>query len=176
MNLHKINDGFIQLEQISRKIERMEQNGENPILIDELKDQLQKEFDNADLLLTEKLDNMMYFIINKEADIKALKEESARLSKRAMSRQKTIDYIKKTVIKTALENTKTGKHKSVIGSFYPMNTESVEIKQLELIPDSYKKEITEIRVDKSEIKKALKEGEKIQGAELKKNTSIVFRK
>lgn len=176
MNLYKINDGFIQLEQISRKIEEMEEAVENPVLIDEMKEQLKKEFETAGELLSEKLDNVMYMLINSEAEIKALKAESERLSKKAKSKEKQIDYIKRTLIKEALENTETGKHKSLVGSLYTMNTQAVEITDCNIIPADFKKEVIEVKIDKKGIKDKLKAGEKITGAYLKENKSVVFRK
>ena len=176
MRLHEINNGFIQLEQISRKIQHMEEDGANQLLVDELKDQLAKEFNEADMLLEEKLDNVMYMLINKESEVEQLKKESARLAKKAKARENQIDYMKRTLIKEALTNTKEGKHKSLVGSLYPMNTQSVEIIDIDKIPDFYKESITTIKTNKKEIKKAHKEGETVPGVEIKNNTSIVFRK
>ena len=126
MKLYELNDGFIQLQKISAMIEEMEEQGENPILIEEMKEKLKGEFDIASNLLAEKLDNIMYMLINKEAEIEAIKKESERLAKKAKSRQNSIDWIKRNLIKEALSHTEEGKHKSAVGSLYTMKTEAVE--------------------------------------------------
>lgn len=176
MKLYELNNGFIQLEKISRSIEEMEENGENPILIDGLKEKLKEEFNIASNLLEEKLDNMMYMLLNKEAEIEVLKKESARLAKKAKARENNIKWIKRTILKEALSNLDDGKHKSVIGSLYIMKTKSLEITDCNLVKKKYKEKVVEFKIKKADMKEDLKEGKKVAGAYLKENQSVVFRK
>lgn len=173
MTLHKINDGFVKLEQLSKIIMEAEAKGED---VTDFKLQLKEEFSNAEIALSEKLDGVIFMIINQESDIKELKEESERLAKKAKSKQNQIDFYKKNLILPALQNLKDCKYKNIYGSLYINHSKSVEVVDASQVPAEYKKIETIEKIDKKVIKDKLKAGEKIAGVNLKESQSAVLRK
>ena len=113
----------------------------------------------------EKLEGCGAYIKNLEAEAKAIKEEADRLKKRAEQKQKNADRIREYVsnILQAAGETKFESAK-VVFSF--RKSEALNITDEEKLPAAYMVTKTETAPDKAAIKKALKAGELIEGAEI----------
>jgi len=128
---------------------------------------LQKGLDELAIKRENKIGNYCKFIKNCNAEVKMLKDEIDNLTKR-----KKVVENKSKFIKSMLESNMS------IGELYSdsnskiswRKSESVNIIDESSIPEDYTE--TEIKIKKSDIKKAIKAGHIISGAEIKINQNI----
>lgn len=117
-----------------------------------------------------KLDNIGAYIKNLEAEAKAIKEEIANLKKRMDAKTRKAERLRQYVTQDLLSHDEKKMETSRIKySFLP----STQVKVDEtVIPKKYIIKKIETRVDIAGIKKLLKEGHKIRGAELVENQNL----
>ena len=122
---------------------------------------------------TEKLESYVYIQKQFEADMAAYKAEKERMEKKMKTCQNAIDRMKSAVLEFM---NVTGVKKAKAGTFdlSIRKSESVNITDFLSIPEDYLK-FQEPKVDKAGIKKALKSGEQVSGAELTENLSLIVR-
>lgn len=113
----------------------------------------------------EKINSYCIVIRQLKADTDACKAEKKRFDERI----RCFDNAQKRM-KEALENfmTATGKDKAKTDKFtlYHTTSKTIKITDLNAVPDEYIKPRKEDDVMKSEIAKAIKDGEKVPGAEI----------
>lgn len=125
--------------------------------------------------LETKAESMAKLVKGIDGDVTALKEEENRLAKRrkALENKQTnikqylqnqfnvmgIDKVKTPLFTVALQN----------------NPPSVNILDEDLIPEQYKKTVTTTSIVKKDLLNALKEGQVIEGAEIKQGRSLRIR-
>jgi hypothetical protein len=123
-----------------------------------------------------KADSIACLLKNLDADILAIKAEESRLAERRKAKEKSYERIKEYLSSTlqiaGLDKIETARNKI---SF--RKSESVEVDEASFILWAQKNRddlLTYVapKVNKTEIKKALKNGEEIIGAELRVNTNI----
>lgn len=121
--------------------------------------------------LEEKVENFVYLIRNIEADVQAIKSEEERLYRKRKVLNRKVDTLKETIyntlIQTGTESIKYPTFKVAIR----LNPESVQVNRTDKIPSDYWKQ-ADPTLDKVKLKKALKEGEVIEGVELIRNKSL----
>ncbi len=118
-------------------------------------------------LLQQKSQNLIGYARNMELTIEAMKNEEKRISeKRRIAENKYTKF--KECTKECMEQGEFTKIETPIGTLsIAKNPISVEIYDEAQIPDEYKTKVVEIKVDKTAIKKALKEtGEIIPGTKI----------
>lgn len=118
-------------------------------------------------LLQQKSQNLIGYARNMELTIEAMKNEEKRISeKRRIAENKYTKF--KECTKECMEQGGFTKIETPIGTLsIAKNPISVEIYDEAQIPDEYKTKVIEIKVDKTAIKKALKEtGEIIPGTRI----------
>lgn len=115
--------------------------------------------------------NSFYFIRNKESELNAIDDEIKRLRELKEKKTKAIDRFK-NYVKECMVTLEQSKLDFGIGSFSLRKSTSTEITDLEKIPKEYLTEKVEIKPNKTEIKKALQNGEVIEGAVLQENMSL----
>ncbi len=118
-------------------------------------------------LLQQKSQNLIGYARNMELTIEAMKNEEKRISeKRRIAENKYTKF--KECTKECMEQGGFTKIETPIGTLsIAKNPISVEIYDEAQIPDEYKTKVIEIKVDKTAIKKALKEtGEIIPGTKI----------
>lgn len=127
--------------------------------------------DNIEL----KAESMAKLVRGIDGDVAALKEEETRLAKRRKAlenKQTNIKLFLENQLKTmGLDKVETPLFKVSIQN----NPPSVNILDEDLIPEQYKKTVTTTSLVKNDILKALKEGQVIEGAELKQGKSLRIR-
>ena len=147
------------------ELQRMLENGE----IDE-----QVYSDTVESLdIDTKISSICSVIRNLEADVVAFKAEKDRLAERQKTAENGIKRLKESLL-NYMQITNQSKVKQGVFSVRVNKSESVNIIDPLIIPTDYLK-FTEPQVNKAEIKKALKNGEVINGAELIENSSVVIR-
>lgn len=135
-------------------------------------------FDEIQMALSEKIENTMCFYKNLMSDVEAFKVEEKRLTERRKVKEKLAERLKNRIdsyIVAQYTDVETGEVDTANLNKWKMETpkvklgyrksESVEA-DVSLLPKEYLKVKTEVSADKTELKKALKDGKKIQGAEL----------
>lgn len=126
--------------------------------------------------LSEKLENYAMVIKNIESDIAGLKAEEGRLNERRKGMEGNVKRMK-----LAMENALlTSGQKSLKGEKFSFNVQKnkagLNILDENLIPQEYISEIKEVKVFKNdEILTKLKEGQAIEGVEIKQGQSIRIR-
>lgn len=125
-------------------------------------------FDELQLSLNEKLENIALWYKNLLADAAAYKAEKdnfAEKQKRATAKAESL--------KNYLDGALNGKKFSTVkvDVSYRKST-SVEVIDQEAIPEQYLRTVTTVSPDKTELAKALKVGEHIDGVELKESQNI----
>lgn len=172
MTVYELNKAYRTLNELFAKIEEAEREGED---VTEVKDQIAKEFEIADGLLEDKIENIARLLKNLDIEAKALKAEEEKLKKKRTSRENQINFIKEKLIKSAMEI--SGKEKIEAGIFKVSlrKSKSLEIIFEDKIPEKYKEVRQTIYISKPDIKKALDNGEEIEGVILKENKSVQVR-
>ena len=180
MKMYELQDALINLARASELISDAEDRGED---VTELQEELAHHWGQATMHVNDKVDGVIRLVKNLQAEAKACKEESDKLSKKAKSRDKQVQFIKDHLIKPTLDLLPSKKVKTIVGSAYFMNTEAVEITDQDAVPANYKELVETIKIDKKALKFDLKEKEEIPekireaipGCFLKKNVSVVIR-
>lgn len=117
-----------------------------------------------------KAENTAYVMREMQGDIKLLDDEIKRLQGRKKALENNMKRMKEYLL-NELEKANIPKVKTAIFTVYTQNNpESVEIENEELIPSEYK--IPKYTIDKSSIKKMLKEGKEIKGARLNQSKGV----
>lgn len=118
-----------------------------------------------------KLENIALYIKNTEAEAKAIKAEEEKLTKRRKSLENKAERLRDLMIysmQASQEPTlETARCKAKL-----KDNEVTEILDLESIPKEYIKVKVDKSADKTAIKKAIKAGEEITGAQLSIHTTI----
>lgn len=114
---------------------------------------------------SEKLDAIGAYIKNLASDVKALDDEIDKLTTRKKAKEKKIESLKKYVL-PFIEEMDDHKFESARVAFSMRSSESVNVLDENEIPKKYFTVKTERKLALNEIKKAIKAGKKIKGAEL----------
>ena len=122
--------------------------------------------------IEEKIENTAKFIKNTESDIVGIKAEIDRLTAMKKTKENAVERLKNNVEFAMKEK---GIDSMTVGTFKCgyRKSESVEITNLDVIPADYTK--VEIKADKTAIKKAIKAGEIVEGAEIKVNQNFYIK-
>lgn len=107
--------------------------------------------------------NIINFINSKVYDVETIEKEIKRLGELKSSRQKKIDKLKDYVVK-CMEKVKINKIETTAGNFSFRKGERVEIKRYSDIPAKFRTIEIKEKVDKVNIKKAIKAGLNVDGA------------
>lgn len=120
-----------------------------------------------------KLDNIGAYIKNLTAEMDALTAESKRLKERADRKKKQIERLK-DYVSQSLQASNESKFESSRVVFSFRKSESVSIPDIEKVPLKWLTKKVEYSPNKTEIKKALKEGIRVKGCEIevKQNLQI----
>ena len=173
------------LYEIDERLRLLEEIGVDSETGEILEDaELKQKYDEIHMDLATKIENTVCFIKNLNSDIEAFKTEEDNLKKRrqtkeklAESLQKYIDnYIKGIYIDDEgnLDTEKLNKYKfeTPKAKISYRKSVSVNVTDSTLIPQSYMTIKTTTTPDKKEIKKAIENGFKINGAELQINYNM----
>lgn len=133
---------------------------------------IQNILEMLDCSIEEKIENTAKYMVNVEADIQGIKAEIDRLNKVKKSKESTIETLKNNIQYSMQQK---GIEKLEVGTFKAgyRKSESVEIINLDVIPADFTK--VEIKADKTAIKKAIKSGEVVEGAEIKTNMNFFIK-
>lgn len=124
--------------------------------------------------LTDKCENILKLIKNKEAEISTLKNEEERLKKLRKFKENRLENLKE-YIKNQMVSMETKKIETTLGNFNLRNSESVEVEDIEVLEKKFIKTKLEKTADKNEIKKAIKNGENVAGAKLVSNVNLIIK-
>lgn len=174
MNLYEIDQRLLNLETYGVDTETGE------VAVSE--EDFQRMYEDIQMDMENKLINTACYIKNVQSDIEQIKAEEDRLKKRRQSKEKAVERYKKAmdnVIKHRLNDIdndfdgcnkwKIDDPKAIIS--YRKSTK-LEIIDADLIPKKYKTEEVVTKISTEDITKALKNGEKVKGAELVKNLNM----
>ena len=144
--------------------------GAFPKLIDqeEMSEEDKKEVEKELIeLLQRKSQNLIGYTRNIELTIEAMKSEEKRISEQRKAMENKLEKFKEYV-KECMEQNGFTKIETTLGTLsIAKNPISVEIYDEKQIPDEYKTKVVTVKVDKTAIKKALKEtGEIIPGTRI----------
>lgn len=116
----------------------------------------------------EKIDNIGAYIKNLTAEANMLKEEENALKARREAKEKKAESLK-NYLSSVLDGERFESAR-VVCSW--RKSDSVEVEDVELLPDEFKVVKTKIEPNKAEIKKALKSGTEVRGAWLIEKNNI----
>lgn len=141
---------------------------ETPEEIEAIKNTLEM----LDLTIEEKIENTAKYMVNVESDIQGIKVEIERLNKIKKAKESTIETLKNNIEYSMKQK---GIEKLEVGTFKAgyRKSESVEIINLDIIPADFTK--VEIKADKTAIKKAIKAGETVDGAQIQTNMNFYIK-
>lgn len=160
-SIYELNKNY---QEVSTLLESAETDEELQAINDTLK--------MLDVSIEEKVENTAKYIKNVESDIEGIKAEINRLTALKKQKERNTEWLKSN-IEYALKN--KGIEKLEVGTFKCgyRKSESVEVDNLKAIPSDYTK--TEIKPDKTAIKKALKAGEEINGVHIQTNMNFYIK-
>lgn len=118
-----------------------------------------------------KSQNIIAVFRNEKRTIQAIEEEIKRLSEMKDKRKKKLNNFEDWV-KTCMLSYNIEKIETPIGKLCFSNSEAVEIFDESLIDEKFIKEKIDKTISKTEIKKAIKAGEEVQGARIVKNKNL----
>ena len=164
MNLYELNQNFNNLIEVLENTE-----DEN------IKELIKKSMDQLTLETNEKIENIIKYIKNLEAEAEALEKESKRLNDRKIKTLKKVDNLK-GYLKDFTSSLESKKYNTGIFNIsIRKNAAAIIIENDFLVPDEFCK--TEIirKVDKIALKEKLKAGEVIEGVKLQQSESIIIK-
>lgn len=126
-------------------------------------------FNGLKMTFEDKLDNSQRYILTLNGETDILAKEIKRLQAKKTALENKADRLSE-MMKNAILSSGENKFKTSLYSFNIKKTESVEVKDLDVVPRAYlrlKKE-----ADKVAIKKALKNGDVIEGVYLSEKLSL----
>ena len=164
MNLYELNQNFNNL------IEVLE-NTEN----ENIKELIKKSMDQLTLETNEKIENIIKYIKNLEAEAEALEKESKRLNDRKVRTIKKVENLKNYL--KDFTNTLDSKkyHTGIFNISIRKNAAAIIIENEFLVPEEYCKTEVVRKVDKIALKEKLKAGEVIEGVSLTQSESIIIK-
>jgi Siphovirus Gp157. len=118
-----------------------------------------------------KIENTGLFIKNLEVDVSALKEEERRLAERRKVKENKLNWTKR-FLDEFLKSEDVAKFETPKVKMSFRKSESVNIFETAILPDEYIHEKTEYIPDKTAIKKAIKSGAVVDGAELVESQNL----
>ena len=121
-----------------------------------------KELAELEIAKDEKIENTGLFIKNLMADITELKAEEKTLADRRKAKEKNAEYLK-NILSVMLDGKKFETAKIALGF---RKSEQVKIDDENNLPKEFIKEKITLSADKTAIKKAIKSGQEVAGAEL----------
>ena len=121
-----------------------------------------------------KADAIGYAVRKRKAEIQFLKEEEQRLKKRRHSMERRMEEFKEYLL-FIFQKYNLQRVKGLSSTLSIRTVHSVNIEDTESLPEQYKQTISDIKLDKQGLSKALKNGEEIAGANLEKRPSLVIR-
>lgn len=130
---------------------------------------LEELFQNLSLTMEDKFDNSQRYILTLSGSADILDKEIKRLQAKKVALNNKADRLK-TMMLNALIVSGVKKLETPLYSFGIRSSESVEVLNLDVVPRAFlriKKE-----ADKTAIKKAIKDGELVDGCEIKINKSM----
>lgn len=122
--------------------------------------------------IEEKLEGYAMVIKNLESDVVGMKAEEKRIAERRKGIENQLERMKNAVAQT-LENSGQDKVKTEKFTFSFRKSSKVEVSNIDSLPQQYVK--VERTISRSELAKALKAGEHIEGAQLIENQSLSIR-
>lgn len=145
------------------------------IVIDEETGEILFDAENIEALqlaLKDKLEGCALYLKNLEAEAAAIKEEEARLVARRKTKERKAERLKEYVRDTMADNGEGFRLETPRAALSLRRSESVAITDQSLIPREYLRIKEDIKPDKTAIKKALKDGQDVQGVCLVENLNL----
>ena len=136
-----------------------------------ISDEALEELNTLELLKDEKVDNCISFYKSRKAIAEALKQEKANINKRQQTAENEAEWMK-NYLASCLDGSKW---ESTAGQISYRKSETVEIDDVQLLSKEYVTEVTEIKPDKTAIKKAIKEGVGVLGAHLEEHINTMIK-
>jgi len=160
--LFEINDNIIE---IFENIEAYCTEHETDILPDYLVEQLQISEDE----MSDKLQNYFFLIKQLKGQVDTIKAHVAQMSAKRKNIENRIEQLKgfvgQSVNLFGQENKSGNKfYKHDLFKVTATPSTAVQIVDDSLIPDQFKREVYQVKIDKTAIKKALQAGENVEGA------------
>ena len=164
MNLYELNQSFNNLIEVLENTE-----DEN------IKELIKNSMDQLTLETNEKIENIIKYIKNLEAEAEALEKESKRLNDRKVKTLKKVENLKNYL--KDFTNTLDSKkyHTGIFNISIRKNAAAIIIENEFLVPEEYCKTEVVRKVDKIALKEKLKAGEVIEGVKLQQNESIIIK-
>jgi hypothetical protein len=130
---------------------------------------LEAAFEQVDKARDAKLENLGLYIKNADAETEAIRAEEKRLAERRRSKERKAEWLKRYAAQSVrlFGAVETPRVKLTV-----RESRSVEITDAEALPDDYVTVKVERVPNKAEMLKAMKEGELIDGAELRTNYNL----
>ena len=164
MNLYELNQNFNNLIEVLENTE-----DEN------LKELIKNSMDQLALETNEKIENIIKYIKNLEAEAEALEKESKRLNDRKIKTLKKVDNLK-GYLKDFTSSLESKKYNTGIFNIsIRKNAAAIIIENDFLVPDEFCKAEIIRKVDKVALKEKLKAGEVIEGVKLQQTESIIIK-
>lgn len=120
---------------------------------------------------THKLEAIGIYIKNLTADVEALKTERDKLNNRIIAKENKIERLKEYVAES-LKKSNDDKFETARVVYSFRRSEKLEIVDTKKIPQQYFKTRIDTTPDKTAIKKAIKNGEQIDGAKIVINQNL----
>ena len=155
-SLYQLNNAYAHLQQ----------------MIEDGQEGLEDTLDSITDAVEEKLEAYAMVIKNIESDVEGIKSEEKRLAERRKVMENGVVRMKQAIAET-LQNSGQDKVKTEKFTFSFRKSSKVEVSNIDSLPQQYVK--VERTISRSELAKALKAGEQIEGAQLVENQSISIR-
>ncbi|MBG9692672.1 hypothetical protein ABD91_17995 [Lysinibacillus sphaericus] len=155
-SLYQLNNAYAQLQQ----------------MIEDGQEGLEDTLDSITDAVEEKLEAYAMVIKNIESDVEGIKSEERRLAERRKVMENGVVRMKQAIAET-LQNSGQDKVKTEKFTFSFRKSSKVEVSNIDSLPQQYVK--VERTISRSELAKALKAGEQIEGAQLIENQSLSIR-
>ncbi len=148
---------------------------EGGIVVDEETGEILFDEENIEALqlaLDEKLEGCALYLKNLEAEAAAIKDEETRLAARRKTKERKAERLKEYVRDVMADHGANFRLETPKAALSLRKSESVAITDQALIPKEFLRVKEDVKADKAAIKKALKNGQDVQGVCLVENLNL----
>lgn len=140
----------------------------------ELSDAVGDTLDDLNGMIEDKAEAVAAFVFELQADSVAIKQEEQRLAERRRLNDAKVERVK-MYLRDMLDDAGIDKVKSARFSISFRKSTSVNVLDLDMLPEALKRTKTIVEADKTSIKQALKQGLDVPGAVLVDNRNLSIR-
>lgn len=121
--------------------------------------------------LENKMENVALYVKSEEAFVKSMKEEKKTLESRISSKENKVERLRKYLADT-MRSLGYNKFETARTRLSFRSSESLDVRDTHFIPDRFVTHVSDLKIDKTALKKAINDGLEVSGVEIVKKANL----